>query len=89
MNHFSSCVLELTVASGSVADGKYIRHISWPAHVALIDIRRGQEEIIPDFSVRLQAGDYIYVLTDTVEGAEQVRNLVEQENTKMHNNYKK
>lgn len=82
-------VLELTVASGSAADGKYIRHISWPAHVALIDIRRGQEEIIPDFSVRLQAGDYIYVLTDTVEGAEQVRNLVEQENTKMHNNYKK
>ena len=75
-------VLELTVASGSAVDGKYIRNISWPAHVALIDIRRSEREIIPDFSVRIQAGDYLYVVTDTVEGAEAVRSLVEQENTK-------
>lgn len=75
-------VLELTVASGSAADGKCIKKIPWPAHVAVIDIRRGKQEIIPDFSVRIQAGDYIYVLTDTVEGAERVRRLIEQEDTK-------
>ena len=75
-------VLELTVASGSAVDGKYIRNISWPPHVALIDIRRSEQEIIPDFSVRIQAGDYLYVLTDTIEGAETVRSLVEQEHTK-------
>ena len=72
-------VLELIVSSGSAVDGKYVGRISWPGHVALIDIKNSTGEIIPDFDTRLHAGDYIYVLTDSVEGAEAVRNLVEQE----------
>lgn len=72
-------LLELTVASGSAVDGKYIGRIAWPEHVAVVDIRRSTREIVPDQSTRIQAGDYIYVVTDTVEGAEEVRRLVEQE----------
>ncbi|MCH4179058.1 MAG: ClC family H(+)/Cl(-) exchange transporter [Megasphaera sp.] len=72
-------IIELTVASGSAADGKYIGRLHWPAHVALVDIKRGSSEIIPDSDTRLHAGDYIYILTDSVEGAEKARNLVEKE----------
>ena len=73
-------ILELTISSGSAVDGKYIGRIDWPDHVALVDIKRGTEEIIPDYHTRLCAGDYLYVLTDSVEAAEKVRNLVEHEN---------
>lgn len=79
-------LLELTVASGSAVEGKKIGTISWPEHVAIIDIKRHNGEIVPDFGTRLQAGDYVYVLTDSIASAEGVRNLVEQE---MYNNYKK
>jgi Trk K+ transport system NAD-binding subunit len=74
-------IIELTVTSGSAVDGKYIGRIHWPAHVALVDIKRGSSELVPDIDTRLHTGDYIYVLTDSVEGAEAVRNLVEQEKT--------
>lgn len=70
-------LMELTVASGSHVDGKYIRRIAWPKHVVLIDIKRSSGEVLPDFDTRLYAGDYIYVLTDSVEAAENIRNLVE------------
>lgn len=73
-------IFELTVASGSRADGRFIGHIEWPGHVALIDVKRGHEEIVPDNKVRLQAGDYIYILTDSPGAAEAVRSLVEKEN---------
>mgnify|MGYP000853526977 FL=1 len=73
-------VLEFTVGSGSPVDGKYIGRIEWPDHVALVDIKRGTEDIVPDYHTRLCAGDYIYVLTDSIESAEATRNLVEKEN---------
>ena len=73
-------VLELTVASGSVVDGKYIGRIAWPDHVALVDIKRGTDQIIPDYHTRLCAGDYVYIVTDSVYAAETVRDLVECEN---------
>lgn len=72
-------IIELTVASGSAVDGKYIGRVHWPAHVVLIDIKRGSSELIPDIDTSLHAGDYLYILTDSIEGAEAVRNLVERE----------
>ena len=73
-------IIELTVGSGSAVDGKYIGRIHWPAHIALVDIKRGPTEIIPDEETRLHAGDYVYILTDSIEAAEEVRRLVETEN---------
>lgn len=70
-------LLELTVASGSEADGKYIGHIAWPGHAVIVDIKRSNTDILPGMDIRLQAGDYLYVLTDSVESAESVRHLVE------------
>ena len=70
-------LLELTVSSGSQADGKYVGRIAWPAHTVIVDIKRGSGDIIPDDDTCLRAGDFIYVLTDSIEGAESIRNIVE------------
>lgn len=70
-------LLELTVSSGSQADGKYIGRIAWPAHTVIVDVKRGSGDIIPDDDTCLRAGDFIYVLTDSIEGAESIRNIVE------------
>lgn len=73
-------LLELTVASGSLAEGKQIGTIAWPGRVAVVDIQRGGTGIIPDLTTRLRAGDYIYILTDSIASAEAVRDMIEQEN---------
>jgi len=78
-------VVELTVESGSSVDGKSVGSISWPVHTVLVDIKRGDKQILPDQEVHLRAGDYIYLLTDHIGAAENVRNMVEQQ---MYNNYK-
>lgn len=70
-------LLELTVVSGSQADGKYIGRIAWPSHTVIVDVKRGSGDIIPDDETCLRAGDYLYVLTDSVEGAQSIRNIVE------------
>ncbi|WP_300624757.1 ClC family H(+)/Cl(-) exchange transporter [uncultured Megasphaera sp.] len=72
-------LLELTVASGSAVDGKYVGRIAWPSHVVLVDIKRSSGDVLPGMDIRLQAGDYLYVLTDSIESAEAVRCLVEVE----------
>lgn len=48
--------------------------------MALVDIKRGTDQIIPDYHTRLCAGDYVYIVTDSVYAAETVRDLVECEN---------
>ena len=45
--------------------------------MVLIDIKRSTGEVLPDFDTRLYAGDYIYVLTDSIEGAQRIRDMVE------------
>lgn len=72
-------IIELTVNSGSVLDGKGIRQVIWPPHVALVDIKRGDIEIIPDDGAVLQAGDYIYILSDVPRFVEKVRHMAEDE----------
>ena len=72
-------IIELTVCSGSSVDGRYVGRIGWPAHVVLVDIKRGEGQILPTQDTRLHAGDYIYILTDDVDAAEMARQMVEQE----------
>ncbi len=55
-------ILELTVDTGSKADGRLISEINWPRHTLLIDVKRGDEELIPDGKTRLRSGDTLYIL---------------------------
>ncbi|WP_196604215.1 ClC family H(+)/Cl(-) exchange transporter [Pectinatus haikarae] len=60
--HYKRLLLERIVGNGSTADGKFVKSIEWPVHSLIVNIKRGEDEIIPDGQTRLQSGDYIYVL---------------------------
>lgn len=55
-------IMELTVDTGSTADGRLVREINWPRHSLLVDVKRGDEELIPEGNTRLRSGDTLYVL---------------------------
>ena len=44
--------------SNEPADG------NWPEHTLLVDVKRGESDLIPIGDTRLRAGDFLYVLTD-------------------------
>ena len=56
-------IVELAVCSGSALDNKLVKDIPWPANTLLVDIKRGEEQIVPTGNSRLRAGDFIYVLS--------------------------
>ena len=55
-------IIELTVDTGSAADGRLVREINWPRHTLLVDVKRGDEELIPEGNTRLHSGDTLYIL---------------------------
>lgn len=55
---------EYGIRNSSPADGKLVSEISWPERCLLVSIQRGDSEIIPGGSTRLQAGDIIVVMMD-------------------------
>ena len=63
-------IMELTVDTGSTADGRLVREINWPRHSLLVDVKRGDEELIPEGNTRLHSGDTLYVLCYPTEIAE-------------------
>lgn len=63
-------IIELTVDTGSPADGRLVREINWPRHTLLVDVKRGDEELIPEGNTRLHSGDTLYVLGYATETAE-------------------
>jgi Trk K+ transport system NAD-binding subunit len=46
-------------------DNKQLRHIHWPPQTVVVDVKRGQEELIPENDLQLHSGDFVYVLTNT------------------------
>ena len=68
-------IIELTVATGSTADGRLVREINWPRHTLLVDVKRGDEELIPEGNTRLRSGDTLYILGYATE-LEELENLV-------------
>lgn len=57
-------ITEIAVVMGSSLDGKAVKDILWPDNCLLINIKRGQREIIPKGRTKVLAGDFIYILTD-------------------------
>ena len=56
-------IVELSICSGSRLDNKLVKDIPWPTNTLLVDIKRGEEQIVPTGNSRLRAGDFIYVLS--------------------------
>lgn len=67
-------IIEVPVSSGSQIENKKVQDIPWPDHTLLIDVKRGSEQLIPESSTVIRAGDFLYVLTET-ENAEEVQAL--------------
>ena len=69
-------VVELSVCSGSSVCGKLIKDIRWPKNTLLVDVKRGEQQLIPAGDTRLLSGDFIYVLTEN-ENIEELTKMVE------------
>ncbi len=63
-------VMEFSVCSGSLIENRLVRDIPWPENTLLVDIKRGEEQIIPAGGVQIRAGDFIYVLTEAGKALE-------------------
>lgn len=64
-------IIELAVASGSPAANKLVKDIPLPADTLIVEIRRGEEVLVPSGDMLVMPGDFLYVLTDN----EQVKAL--------------
>ncbi|MDD2620099.1 MAG: TrkA C-terminal domain-containing protein, partial [Syntrophomonadaceae bacterium] len=60
----ANTVLEAVVCLGSQLEGKMIKDVNWPQHCLLINIKRGEEQIIPRGDTKIITGDYLNILTD-------------------------
>lgn len=60
----SRTIIEVPVGSGSQLENRRISEVAWPPHVLLVDVKRGDQQIIPDGSLLLRPGDYLYILAD-------------------------
>ena len=67
-------IIEVQVSSGSLIENKKVQDIPWPGHALLVDVKRGSEQLIPNGSTVIRAGDFLYVLAET-EDAEKVQAL--------------
>ena len=57
-------IIEISVAIGSMIEGKLIKDIVWPEGCLIIGIERGGKEILPRGTTRLIQGDMLIILTD-------------------------
>ena len=57
-------ITEFIVGEGSALDGRSVADIRWPSDCLLVQVRRGETELIPTGRLVLKSGDYIYALID-------------------------
>lgn len=56
-------IVEVPIGSGSLLEGKKIRDVPRMKQTIIIDLKRQGESVIPDPDIRLQADDFLYILT--------------------------
>ena len=60
-------IAEFIVGESSRLDGKTVASVSWPEECLLVQVRRGETELLPTGPLTLQAGDFVYALTDEAD----------------------
>ncbi len=56
-------LLEIPVEFGSTVSGRTIGEVDWPQGMLIVGLHRGDEDIVPGGSTRIEAGDYLVVLS--------------------------
>jgi len=69
-------IIEAVVGLGSELDGRKIKDILWPPRCLLVSIRRGESEIIPNGTVRILVGDYLFALVHEEESVDIKKSLL-------------
>lgn len=62
-------IVEVPIGSGSLLEGKKIRDVPRMKQTLIIDLKRHGESVIPDPDIRLQAEDFLYILTASKNAA--------------------
>lgn len=57
-------ITELSVCSGSELENRLVKNIRWPENTLLVDIKRGEQQLIPHGDTLLRAGDFLYIMTE-------------------------
>lgn len=70
-------IVEVPIGSGSLLEGKKIRDVPRMKQTIIIDLKRHGESVIPDPDIRLQADDFLYILTAS-KNAEALKQLGEE-----------
>jgi len=70
-------LLEVAVHMDSEMDGKCIKDIQWPNNCLVVAINRGAEEILPDGSTEILAGDYLTLITEQSNTSDILEQVVE------------
>lgn len=60
-------LIDTVVCLGSKISGKKIKQVFWPKHCLLVNIKRGESEIIPSGDTQIHAGDHIFALVNENE----------------------
>ncbi len=60
-----SMIYSLTVAEGSLADGREVRNILWPAGTRVKELHRGEEVILPEGDTLLRGEDLLIIVCKT------------------------
>lgn len=57
--HPGADFFEFTIPPGSVADGRLVREVAWPAGLTVVSIRRGRAVLVPEGNTELCGGDVL------------------------------
>lgn len=70
-------LLEIPVHHGAIIEGKRIKELKWPANCLLVAIKRSGTEIIPKGNTKINASDYLIVLTNENDEAKVRKEICE------------
>jgi Trk K+ transport system NAD-binding subunit len=66
---------DFRVPTGSIADGKLVREISWPDGSTLVSVRRMREVLVPTGATRLQGDDLVTAFGTPSSRSEMINRL--------------
>ena len=69
--------------SGSLAEGKSLKELKFPGKGLVVSVRRGDSTLIPDASLVLMPGDYLYILPNEARISDLTGLLKTQEKNKV------
>lgn len=78
-------VYEIVIEPGAPMAGKLLKDVIWPKHTLVVNLKRGEVEVIPTGNTLLKSGDYLYIFGDD----KQINQLMQLAGTSIEKNNEK